>query len=216
MDERREASFSLAYALAEDPMSFYLVRAGDSAEQAWKSHLRIMSCVFAVYRLAGIVTTVGPDYDAVALWTPPGKFLDGWWTTLRSGTLGLVCQIPVETSRRCFSELGPALHRTRKETMGARNNDTYYLGYIGTKPCARGKGYASALIRAMADKADAEKRPIYLESSSSENNAFYAKFGFELKTLVELKRGPAPVTLYCMVREPQPGTPLPTREGPKA
>lgn len=85
--------------------------------------------------------------------TPPGKFLDGWWTTLRSGTLGLVCQIPVETSRRCFSELGPALHRTRKETMGARNNDTYYLGYIGTKPCARGKGYASALIRAMADKA---------------------------------------------------------------
>lgn len=68
MDERREASFSLAYALAEDPMSFYLVRAGDSAEQAWKSHLRIMSCVFAMYRLAGIVTTVGPDYDAVALW----------------------------------------------------------------------------------------------------------------------------------------------------
>lgn len=79
--------------------------------------------------------------------------MDGWWPTLRSGIWRLLYQLPAEARRRFFHELAPALHKTREETMGARNNDTYYLGYIGTKPSARGKGYASILIRAMTDKA---------------------------------------------------------------
>lgn len=46
---------------------------------------------------------------------------------------------------------------------------------------------------------------MYLESSLRENNDFYVRFGFEVKALIELKRGPnTPVTLYCMVREPRP------------
>lgn len=112
---------------------------------------------------------------------------------------------PPEARRRFFDELMPALHDMREQTMGARNNDCYYLGYIGTKPCARGKGYASRLIRAMTDRADAEQRPVYLESTSEANNAFYARFGFETKTRIELRRGPVPVVLFCMVREPRAG-----------
>lgn len=44
---------------------------------------------------------------------------------------------------------------------------------------------------------------MYLESSNVQNNVFYAKFGFEFKKEIVLTRGPAPVRLYCMVREPQ-------------
>ncbi|PFH58667.1 hypothetical protein XA68_13358 [Ophiocordyceps unilateralis] len=225
MSERREASFSLAFAFASDPLSVYLL-AGDgsnlTAEQTWALHLRIMSCTFAAYRIRGIVTTIGPDYDAIALWTPPGKFMDDWWATFRSGTWRLAYQLPVEARKRFFDELVPALHDTREKTMGERNNDTWYLGYIATKPSARGRGYASKLIRDVTQKAgltisvetpsppspppgaDAENRPIYLESTSGSNNGFYAKFGFETKSLIELKRGPVPIRLCCMVREPHP------------
>ncbi|PHH86687.1 hypothetical protein CDD83_9885 [Cordyceps sp. RAO-2017] len=208
MSERREASFSLAAAFAADPLSLYLLAGEDAAglapERVWDLHLRVMSCTFAAYRIRGVVTTIGADYDAIALWTPPGKFMDDWWATLRSGTWRLAYQLPAEARARFFDELAPALHKTREETMGPRNNDAYYLGYIGTKPSARGKGYASTLIRHMTDKADAENRPMYLESSASDNIGFYAKFGFEIKSHIDLTRGPAPVRLYCMVREPRP------------
>ncbi|RDA96097.1 hypothetical protein CP533_1717 [Ophiocordyceps camponoti-saundersi (nom. inval.)] len=158
MSERREASFSLAYAFATDPLSVYLLDGDEdqTAEQKWTLHLRIMSCTFAAYHIRGIVTTIGPDYDAIALWTPPGKFMDDWWTTFRSGTWRLAYQLPAEARKRLFDELFPALHDTREKTMGARNNDTYYLGYIATKPSARGRGYASKLIRAMTQKARAD------------------------------------------------------------
>ncbi len=45
---------------------------------------------------------------------------------------------------------------------------------------------------------------MYLESSSPANNAYYAKFGFETKRDIFLKRGAAPVCLSIMVREPRP------------
>lgn len=45
---------------------------------------------------------------------------------------------------------------------------------------------------------------MYLESSSVTNNVYYAKFGFVVKKDIFLKRGPAPIQLSIMVREPQP------------
>lgn len=45
---------------------------------------------------------------------------------------------------------------------------------------------------------------MYLESSSPANNAFYNKFGFEFKKDISFERGPVPVKLDVMVREPQP------------
>lgn len=45
---------------------------------------------------------------------------------------------------------------------------------------------------------------MYLESSALKNNAYYQKFGFAVKKDIFLKRGPTPVLLSIMVREPQP------------
>lgn len=60
--------------------------------------------------------------------------------------------------------------------------------------------------RTFPPQADSEKRPIYLESSSLANNAYYEKFGFVFKKEIFLRRGPAPVQLSIMVREPQPAS----------
>lgn len=55
-----------------------------------------------------------------------------------------------------------------------------------------------------AVQADADVRPVYLESSSPSNDCYYRKFGFDLKRSVCLERGAAPVRLSIMVREAQP------------
>jgi ribosomal protein S18 acetylase RimI-like enzyme len=116
----------------------------------------------------------------------------------------LYFQLGAESRKRYYKEMLPLLHDTKHEVMGDRDNDSYYLVYIGTKPNARGKGYASKLIRDMMAKADAENRPMYLESSSAANNVFYEKFGFEVIKTISFNRGREPITLDIMVREPQP------------
>lgn len=78
--------------------------------------------------------------------------MDDWWTILRSGMWRLYYQLSAEGRRRYYNEMLPVLNRTKEEVMGDRDKDCYYLVYIGTKPNARGKGYAGKLIRNMVTK----------------------------------------------------------------
>lgn len=63
--------------------------------------------------------------------------------------LNLYFKLSREGRRRYYKEMLPLLHRTKMETLKERDNDSYYLVYIGTKPHARGRGYATMLIRDM-------------------------------------------------------------------
>lgn len=80
---------------------------------------------------------------------PPATDADGWWTVLRSGLWRMYYTLSAEGRRRYFDELLPLLHRTKVEVMGPRDADCYYLVYLGTKPKARGRGYARKLIEDM-------------------------------------------------------------------
>lgn len=82
MSECREAALSLAHAFAADDYAQYLVDVdadggggGDmhghhrlSAEEKWKLHVDILTYTVASTCMSGLVTTVGPEYDCVALW----------------------------------------------------------------------------------------------------------------------------------------------------
>ncbi|KAK3323507.1 hypothetical protein B0T19DRAFT_401829 [Cercophora scortea] len=205
--ECREAALSLAHAFAADDYAKYLVDPGDtsnlSPEDKWKLHVDMMVYVVAAHCIDGIATTIGPHFDSVALWLAPGQDLDGWWTLLRSGLWRLYFQLSPEGKRRYFDEVLPLLHDTKADVLGDRDADAWYLVYLGTKPYSQGRGYAKRLLEDGIQRADAENRPIYLESSSESNNAYYKKFGFEIKRDVFLERGQAPVRLSIMVREPQ-------------
>ena len=74
--------------------------------------------------------------------------------------------------------------------------------YVGTKPDARGKGYAGKLIKATTDCADAESVPCYLESSNVANLKLYARLGFEVRRQIWLERAGERIPLDVMVREP--------------
>lgn len=54
----------------------------------------------------------------------------------------------------------------------------------------------------MNEQADTDGRVCYLESSNDINPAIYRKFGFETKRKVQLARGPKPVDMEIMVRQP--------------
>lgn len=61
----------------------------------------------------------------------------------------LYYQLSAEGRHRFFTEFMPLLHDTKTDIMGSRDDDSYYLVYLGSKPSARGKGYARKLIEHM-------------------------------------------------------------------
>ncbi|KAI1436620.1 hypothetical protein GGR50DRAFT_693025 [Xylaria sp. CBS 124048] len=217
ISECKGAALSLAQAFATDELAQYLLDAEDveGGETKWKLHVDLFSYIVAAHCYKGIVTTIGPDYEAVALWMPPGKDSDDWLTILRSGMWRLYYQLSAEGRRRYYNELLPVLHQTKQQVMGDRDNNCYYLVYLGTKPSGQRRGYAKKLIEHMAAKADAEGCAMYLEASSETNAGYYKKFGFEIKRDIYLgadiaaattdasRPTPAAVRLLIMVREPR-------------
>jgi GNAT superfamily N-acetyltransferase len=80
---------------------------------------------------------------------PPGKNMDDLWTILRSGMWRLWYKLSSEGKTRFYNEFLPLLHHTKHDVMGDRDDNSYYLVYLGSKPSARGKGYARKLIEHM-------------------------------------------------------------------
>ena len=72
VSEYKEAALCLAEAFAEDAVARYFIDVPDrehwTEEDKWTLHLEILEYVTYAHCLKGLVTTVGPNYDAVALW----------------------------------------------------------------------------------------------------------------------------------------------------
>lgn len=70
--ECKAAGLSLAHAFAADDLAQYLVNPADMtaapAEDKWKLHVNLMTYIVAATCYNGIATTIGPDYEGVALW----------------------------------------------------------------------------------------------------------------------------------------------------
>ncbi|KAL8930940.1 MAG: hypothetical protein Q9208_000041 [Pyrenodesmia sp. 3 TL-2023] len=148
--EHRAAADCLAEAFRDDDVAKYFVRTPDtqtwSDSKRWEMHLRIMRSLVLAHCYKGLALTVGPHHEAVALWMPPGKTLEDRLTMFRSGLALLNWQLSKEGNHRFTKEFIPLLHRTKSEVLGDLDNNSWYLVYIGTKPAARGKGYAKMLI----------------------------------------------------------------------
>src|SRR4051812_36343423 len=110
---------------------------------------------------------------------PPGQNMDDMWTILRSGMWRLNYRLSSEGKRRFFNEFLPLLHDVKHGVLGERDDESWYLVYLGTRPSAQGKGYARKLIEHVTKQADRDGRACYLESSNPINPAIYRKFGFE-------------------------------------
>ncbi|KAI9801738.1 MAG: hypothetical protein M1825_003110 [Sarcosagium campestre] len=205
MAEYKQAAACLAAAFKDDDVVRYPVYTGDTAEQSadakWQLHVAILECMVIAHIHKGLVTTVGPDFNSVAIWCLPGKTPD-WFTLVRSGLWNLYFKMSVEGRKRFYTEFLPLLHDTKANILGERDDESYYLVYIGTKPGHEGKGYAKALIEHITKQADLNRRACYLESSAAKNIPMYKKRGFAIRKTVYLNYADAPVAMDIMVREP--------------
>ncbi|KAL8642716.1 MAG: hypothetical protein Q9226_008476 [Calogaya cf. arnoldii] len=204
--ESDEAAECLAHAFAVDEVAMYFIDTDDtknwSDQEKWDMHVRIMRSIVKAHCLRGLALTIGPNHDCVALWMPPGKTMDDQLTMFCSKLWMLNDKLSVEGQHRFKEEFLPLLHRTKEEVLGDLDNDSWYLVYIGTKPESRGKGYARKLIEHVTNQADDQGRVCYLESSNGANPPLYRKHGFETKKSIHLTRGPQPVAMEIMVRQP--------------
>ncbi|KAF2772737.1 hypothetical protein EJ03DRAFT_324292 [Teratosphaeria nubilosa] len=206
LHEWKNAAASLAESFWEDHSSRYFIDTPDRAdwteEQKWSLHVKIMEYITYAHLLKGLVVCAGPSYDCIGLWMPPRNNMDDMLTIFRSGMWRLNWQLSKEGRKRFFHEFLPLLGDTKAQVLAERDLDSYYLVYLGTRPSARGRGYAKTVVNYVTRKADAEARACYLESSSAVNRMIYGKMGFELKKVIYLQRAEENVELDIMVREP--------------
>jgi len=70
--EYKAAALCLAEAFVADDVARYFIDTPDRAHWSeadkWQLHLNIMEYVVFAHCLKGLATTIGPNYDCVALW----------------------------------------------------------------------------------------------------------------------------------------------------
>jgi ribosomal protein S18 acetylase RimI-like enzyme len=160
--EYKEAAASLAEAFRNDHAVRYAIDTPDRAhwteEERFNLHRQAFEYITYAHCLNGLVTTIGENYGCVALWMPPGKNMDDWFTIFRSGMWRLKFQLSTEGNKRFFDEFLPLLHKTKEEVMGERDDESWYLVYIGTRPESTRKGYARQLIEHVTKKVGLDDR----------------------------------------------------------
>ena len=130
------------------------------------------------------------DHAGAALWSPPGRGQLTFGQGMRMiGSLildlrwGLFRQIEVENQLTSIKERH------------------WYLNTIGVAAGRRGEGLGSALMSPMLERCDRDRLPIYLNTNTQENVAFYRKRGFEVIHETDVGRGRS--HLWEMRRAPQ-------------
>ncbi|WP_330238654.1 GNAT family N-acetyltransferase [Streptomyces sp. NBC_00525] len=166
----------LASAYAEDPVWSWLM------PHDRDRRLRLLFTAHLAQQIpAGRVWT-DRDRTVAAVWAEPGAWklpvsylLRNAGTLLRAGR----GQLPRTALRLLALE---HRHPVRPEH--------WYVEYIGTHADARGTGRGSLVLGGLLERADADGRPVFLESSNSRNLTFYRRHGFEVHEEMTFRAGP--------------------------
>jgi len=93
------------------------------------------------------------------------------------------------------------LSKAVEEAKKSLNLDQYiHLLIMGVSQEFQGKGFGRKLLRALIEKAQTEKKSIYLETQKEDNINFYKKFGFVVKKKIILPE-PLNLPMWLMVRD---------------
>jgi ribosomal protein S18 acetylase RimI-like enzyme len=129
------------------------------------------------------------DGLAAAVWAPPGQHMPAEQAAALAERLPAVLG-PYGATMREFRPLLDAAHPTFPHR---------FLHFLAVRPEAQGRGYGSALLRPMLERADAEGSPAYLDATSEDNKRLYERHGFVVAQTLTLRDSPP---LWSMLREP--------------
>jgi GNAT superfamily N-acetyltransferase len=168
-------------AFATDPPSRWLYPADD---QYWRCFPRFVEAFGGRAIDCGTAELAG-DGAAAALWLPPGAHPD-------DDALGALLEESVDPA------LLPTAFALFEQMAGYHPaGPHWYLPLIGVDPANQGHGYGSLLLEHAVARADRDRLPAYLESTSPRSVQLYRRHGFEV--VAEIRVGSAP-PIFPMVR----------------
>lgn len=140
-----------------------------------------------------------PGMEAVALRRMPGRFRVSLWSLLRTGMLATPRRLGAEAMGR-FDVVIRLLEEKHAQIMGGAPH--WYCWVLGVVPERQGQGMGGVLMRHTFAHADRDALPCYLETTSEHNVRIHGSQGYEVRDTLRVPG--SDVTLYLMVRPPQP------------
>ena len=190
-DRLKPAAEVIARAFQDYPLSVYFHP--DENERRERQPYAFQA-VIRYCLLYGEVYATSPNLEGVAAWIHSDKAHRTLWRNIRSGGLSVLFRLGRRTMQhRAYGEFVNAM-RKRYAPL-----PHMYLQVIGVDPVHQGKGYASALLRAMFARTDGEGLPCYLETQAEKNVAIYEHHGF--RVVEEGKMPGSDVRTWAMLRE---------------
>ena len=140
----------------------------------------------------GKVVATSENIAGVMALAPYDKAMTAW-RIIRSGAFLLSVKISKE------AKMMEVLTNAIEEAKKSLNLGPYiHLLIMGVSQEFQGKGFGGKLLRAVIEKADTEKKPIYLETQKEENVSLYEKYGFDVRKKLILPVVNTP--MWVMVR----------------
>jgi ribosomal protein S18 acetylase RimI-like enzyme len=172
-----------------------------SKESMWKEVFtaeeknRILTEVMVRFCLKyGNVYATSEKFEGIMAIAPHDKEMTTW-TILRSGAFFLSMKIADEAKK--MEVLSVAVEEAKKNM----NLGSYiHLLMMGVAQEFQGKGFGGNLLRALIEKAEAEKKLIYLETQKENNVKFYEKYEFSVMKKINLPE-PLNLPMWLMVRQ---------------
>ena len=112
----------------------------------------------------------------VALWLTPGATRMTPGRMFRAGMF----KAPYHMGLRDFRSFAKFAEHTDKAHRSALSEPHYYLLALAVHPQHQGTGIGKELTEGMLERARSEAVPVYLETQTRENVAYYSKLGFEV------------------------------------
>jgi len=142
----------------------------------------------------GNVLATSDNFEGIMAIAPHDKDMTTW-RVIRSGAFFLSMKMANEAKK--MKVLSNAVEEAKKSL----NLGPYiHLLMMGVSQEFQGKGFGGKLLRAVIEKAETERKSIYLETQKEENINFYEKYGFSVKKKVILPE-PLNLPMWLMVRD---------------
>ena len=142
----------------------------------------------------GSVLSTSNNLEGIMALAPYNKEMT-FWRIIRSGAFFLSLKISSEAKK--MEVLNSAVEGAKKSL----NLEPHiHLLIMGVSQEFQGKGFGGKLLRALIEKSETEKKPIYLETQKEENVNFYKKFGFVVRKKIILPE-PLNLPMWLMLRD---------------
>ncbi len=192
------AAETLSRAFQSDPFFDYLLPAPQVRSAVLPSFFRVVARYSAVYGQLDLA----PDDSGASCWLRPGHTMATAGHMLRLGRppwrlWQSLARLGIGGARRLSALVAYTDQQHGRLMLDAH----WYLWALGVVPARQRQGVGAGLLGKGLARADADRRPCYLETNNALNVLFYQKYGFRVVSHGQ-PAGHA-LTFWAMRRDPQ-------------